>query len=157
MHLRRLNRKGVDTILATLLLVLIVIVASVIVYSWSVGVFGNVLPPPAGGREAVTLEWQAWTGNSNVTLFIRDTGSAVTTFTGYFVQDGNGNEYACISISCQGPTVTPGSLAIVKVVIPPLCSNCQLTGSNFYFQSGNVYNIILVTQKNSQFPYTILR
>ncbi|TMI51041.1 hypothetical protein E6H22_00225 [Candidatus Bathyarchaeota archaeon] len=44
MHTRRWNRKGIDTILASLLLVVIVVVMSVIVYSWSMGVFGSILP-----------------------------------------------------------------------------------------------------------------
>src|SRR3989454_9384017 len=48
---RHYDRKGLDTIIATLLLVVIVVVMTVIVYSWSLGVFGAILPTPPTGRE----------------------------------------------------------------------------------------------------------
>src|SRR5207302_5786346 len=40
------NKKGIDTILAALLMVVIVVVASVMVYAWSTGLLGTLLVKP---------------------------------------------------------------------------------------------------------------
>src|SRR6266566_3337900 len=71
---RHYDRKGLDTIIATLLLVVIVVVMTVIVYSWSLGVFGAILPTPPTGREILTIENQGFdTTNMKLTLFLRTT------------------------------------------------------------------------------------
>ena len=155
---RRWNRKGIETILATLLLVVIITVTSVIVYTWSLGVFGAALPAPPKGREILSFENAAFSPtNNNVTLYLRNTGTAITSLTSYYVSDLNGNEYA--RISWQGPTITPTSLGQVVILIPPACSgtNCRLTGTAFSFQSGNIYTITIGTARNNQFSFSILR
>ena len=91
MHTRRWNRRGIETIIAGLLLVVIVVVTSVMIYSWSMGIFGSVLPAPPSGRENLVLENQAFT-SATVTLFLRNTGTAVTTLVSYYVKDMNGSQ-----------------------------------------------------------------
>jgi FlaG/FlaF family flagellin (archaellin) len=153
---RRYDRKGVDTIVATLLLVVIVVVMTVIVYSWSLGVFGNILPAPPSGREILTIENQGFDNtNMNMTLYLRNTGSTPTTLVSYYVQDQNGNQYSRTSWSV--PTVAPTSLAKVFILINTACGTCTHTGSSFTFQSGNSYTITLITQRNNQFSFTIIR
>ena len=156
MLLRRYNRKGLDTILATLLLVVIVVVMTVIVYSWSLGVFGSVLPAPPTGREILTIENQGFDStNMNMTLYLRDTGSTPTTLASYYVQDQNGNQYSRTAWP-NNPT-QPGSLAKVFILINTACSSCGHTGASFQFQAGNSYTITLITQRNNQFSFTIVR
>lgn len=153
---RHYNRKGLDTILATLLLVVIVVVMTVIVYSWSQGVFGAILPAPPTGREILTVENQGFDStNMNMTLYLRNTGSTPTTLASYYVQDQNGNQYA--RTTWANNPVQPGSLTKVFLLINSACSNCAQTGSSFQFQAGNSYTISLVTQKNNQFSFTIVR
>jgi hypothetical protein len=158
LHHRRWNRKGVETILAALLLVVIVVVMSVIIFTWSTGVFGSILPAPTNGKEVLVLENQAYnTANNNVTLYLRNTGTITTTLVSYYIQDLNGNECAKTSGWSQGP-YTPTQLAIVPLGIPSLPSTyCTWTGTPFTFQSGNTYTVTVVTSHNNQFSFTIQR
>lgn len=159
MHLRRYNRKGLDTILATLLLVVIVVAMTVIVYTWSLGIFGNIIPSPPSGREILTIENQGFDPNNmKLTLYLRNTGSTPTTLASYYVQDQNGNQYA--RTSWPVPSTPPTSLVNGTGVFLPinaLCNSCSHTGNSFTFQSGNSYTITLITQRNNQFSFTIIR
>jgi FlaG/FlaF family flagellin (archaellin) len=153
---RRYNRKGVDTIVAALLLVVIVVAMTVMVYSWSLGIFGNILPAPPSGREILTIENQGFDNtNMNMTLYLRNTGSTPITLVSYYVQDQNGNQYSKTQWSV--PTVAPTTLAKVFILINTACISCTHTGSSFTFQSGNSYTITLITQRNNQFSFTIIR
>jgi hypothetical protein len=159
MRLRRFNHKGLDTILATLLLVVIVVVMTVIVYSWSLGVFGNILPAPPTGREILTIENQGFDpSNMRLTLFLRNTGSTPTTLASYYIQDQNGNQYA--RTTWPVPSTQPASIVNGTGVFLPintLCSSCTHTGGQFTFQPGNSYTITIITQRNNQFAFTIIR
>ena len=159
MHLRRYNRKGLDTILATLLLVVIVVAMTVIVYTWSTGVFGNILPAPPTGREILTIENQGFdASNMKLTLFLRNTGSTPTTLVSYYIQDQDGNQYARTSWAV--PPASSSSIVNSTGVFLPInsaCTGCTKTGNSFTFQSGNSYTITLITQRNNQFSFTIVR
>ena len=153
---RHYNRKGLDSILATLLLVVIVVVMTVIVYSWSQGVFGAILPAPPTGREILTIENQGFDNtNMNMTLYLRNTGSSPITLASYYVQDQNGNQYS--RTTWPNTAVAPANLAKVFILINTACSSCGQVGSSFQFQAGNSYTITLVTQRNNQFSFTIVR
>ncbi len=155
MHSRRWNRKGVETILAALLLVVIVVVMSVIIFVWSTGAFGSILPPPANGKEVLVLENQGYnTANNNVTLYLRNTGTAIVTLVSYYVQDLNGNECAKTTNWTKGP-YSPTQLATVPLGISS--GYCTWTGTPFTFQSGNVYTVTVATSHNNQFSFTIQR
>jgi hypothetical protein len=151
------NHKGIETILAGLLMVVIVVVMSVMIYSWSTGVFGAILPAPPSGRENLIIENQGFY-NNNVTLFLRNTGTTTVTLVSYYVQDLYGDQYSRQSW-IGGPIISPTGLGQAHVQIQPQCSSatCPLTGSAFTFQPGNSYNIIVVTSRNNQFTFTLLR
>ena len=156
MRARRWNRKGIETILAALLMVVIVVVMSVMIYSWSTGVFGAILPAPPSGRENLIIENQAFY-NNNVTLFLRNTGTSTVTLVSYYVEDLNGNQYSRQSW-IGGPIISPTNLGQAYVQIQPQCAStsCPLTGSAFTFQRGNSYNVIVVTSRNNQFTFSLL-
>jgi FlaG/FlaF family flagellin (archaellin) len=156
---RHYNRKGLDTILATLLLVVIVVVMTVIVHSWSLGVFGNILPAPPTGREILTIENQGFdSSNMKLTLYLRNTGSTPITLASYYIQDQNGNQYARTTWAV--PPTSPSSIVNGTGVFLPIntaCTGCTNTGNPFTFQSGNSYTITIITQRNNQFSFTIIR
>jgi hypothetical protein len=155
MHPRRSDKKAIETILAALLMVVIVVVMSVIIYSWSQGIFGAILPTPNGGKEILTFENAGYNAqNNNITLYLRNTGTSPTTLVSYFVQDLSGNECAKTTGWTKGP-YSPSQLAIVPLAISsPACS---WTGTPFTFQSGNVYAVTLVTSHGAQFSFTVQR
>ena len=157
MRVRRWNQSGIETILAALLLVVIVVVMSVMVYSWSLGIFGSALPVPPSGKEIFVLENQAFPSNSNMTLFLRNTGTAMSSFVSYYVQDLYGNQCSKTT-GWQTGLIAPGNLAQAYLAIPAPPSNyCTWNGTPFTYQKGNGYVITLITARNNQFSFTILR
>ena len=158
MHSRRWNRKGVETILAALLLVVIVAVMAAIVFTWSHGVFGSILPAPTNGHESLVLENQGYnTANNSTTLYLRNIGNIPTTLASYYIQDSNRDQCAKPTGWTQGP-YAPSQLAIVQLSIPsPPSTYCTWTGTPFTFQPGNTYTVIVVTSHNDQFSFTIQR
>src|SRR5437867_8358648 len=100
------NRKGIDTILAALLMVVIVVVASVMVYAWSTGLLGALLVTPTAGKEAINIENSAFSANNTqVTLYLRNTGSASISLITYYVKDNAGNQYS--RTGWTGPSIAP--------------------------------------------------
>ncbi len=156
MHYRHDNRKGVNTIVHTPLLIVIVVGMTVIVYTWSLGIFGSILPPPPTGREILTIENQGFDNtNTNMTLYIRNTGSTPTTLASYYITDQNNNQYA--QTNWPNNPINPTTLTKVYLLINTACPSCGHTGNSFTFQTGNSYTITLVTQRNNQFSFTIVR
>ena len=156
---RHYNRKGVDTILATLLLVVIVVAMTVIVYSWSQGALGAILPAPPTGREILTIENQGFDPNNmKLTLYLRNTGSTPITLASYYIQDQSGDQYARTTWTV--PSTPPANIVNGTGVFLPIntaCSSCTHAGNQFTFQPGNSYTITIITQRNNQFSYTVIR
>jgi FlaG/FlaF family flagellin (archaellin) len=165
------NKKGIDTILAALLMVVIVVVASVMVYAWSTGLLGTLLVTPQTGKEAMNFENSAFNSNVNVTLDLRNTGSSSIVLNSYYVKDSGGNQWSRLTwqtdSSGQHPgAIAPNALGIVYVSIgtTPIgtggaCgSGCTQTGSTFtQFSTGFSYTVVVVTSRNNQFSFTVTK
>lgn len=161
------SKKGIDTIIASLLMVVIVVVASVMVFMYSTGLFGALLVAPKTATENISLEYALFSPtNNNVTLYIRNTGSTTITLKSYYVQDSASEVYARIKWS-TGPAIAPGPFSPhsqpaqpPQVLIGSTCGgNCTYSGagSGFTFVPGNPYTIILVTAINTQFSLQVIR
>jgi flagellin-like protein len=164
------NKKGINTILASLLMVVIVVVAAVMVYAWSTGLLGTLLVHPTTGQENLALEACSpcsFTSGTNVTMSIRELGTVNVTLTSYFVKDSSGNQYSRISWTGQNtpPVIAPNQVQGIIVLIgttvttpPTTCgSSCTLTGNAFTFNSGYSYTITMVTSRNTQFSFSVTR
>ena len=166
------DKKGINTILASLLMVVIVVVASVMVYAWSTGLLGTLLVTPQTGKEVMNIENSAFNSNYNVTLDLRNTGSASITLNSYYVKDSNGNQWSRLTWQTdaggQHPAaIAPNALGIVYVSIGlgptgagGQCGGswCTQTGSSFtQFSNGFSYTIVVVTSRNNQFSFTVTR
>ncbi len=149
------NKRGIDTILAALLMVVIVVVASVMVYAWSTGLLGGLLVTPTTGKEALSLENTAWSTNSNVTLYLRNVGSATINLVSYYVKDASGNQYS--RLTWTGPTMAPNALGATIIVISTACGSSCTGGATFTFSSGSAYTFTVVTSRNNQFVFTATR
>ncbi len=146
------DKKGINTILAALLMVVIVVVASVMVYAWSTGLLGSLLVTPNVGKEALTMNTYAFPNNSNVTLYVQNAGSVAVTFTTYYVKNATGAQYAQ-SAYTWGPSIQPNSVAIVQIGLGGSFSS----GATYTFVSGNQYTVTLVTSRNNQFQFSVTR
>jgi hypothetical protein len=161
----RENKRGIDQIMAALLMVVIVVVASVMVFVYSTGLFGALLVAPTTATENISLEYAYFTpSNNNVTLSIRNTGSSPITFKSYYVKDSSGDDYARVSwatgLSPQIGSFAPKALASPTpiVLISTACgASCTYSGTAFTFVPGQVYTVVLVTTKNTQFSVQIIR
>src|SRR5260370_29417273 len=164
------NKKGINTILASLLMVVIVVVASVMVYAWSTGLLGTLLVTPNTGKEAMNIENYAFNSVYNVTLDLRNTGSASITLNTYYFKDTSGNQWSRLTLqtdsSGQHPAaITPNALGIVYVSIGngatgsgcQCGSGCTPTGTFTQFSTGFSYTIVVVTSRNDQFSFTVTK
>lgn len=159
--IRRLfkNTKGIDTILAALLMVVIVVVASVMVYAWSTGLLGALLVTPSTGKEALNMENSAFATNStSATIYIRNTGSATISLVTYYVKDSANNQWS--RTSWVGPVMAPNQLGTAAINIAGSCTACTPPATSGAFQTyvaGNSYTVVVVTSRNNQFTFTIVR
>ncbi len=129
-------------------MILIVVIASVMVYAYATG-------PQKVATESISLEYWSFPSNNTVNLSIRDIGTTPITLKSYYVNDYTGNQYT--RANWQGPTFNATSQANAIIVISSSCPSCTSTGTQFVFQSGYPYTIILVTATNEQFSFMITR
>ncbi len=154
------NRKGIDTILAALLMVVIVVVASVMVYAWSTGLLGALLVTPTAGKENLGAQPEnvAWASNgTTVSLYIRNSGSVSASLATYYVKDAASNQWA--KTTWVGPTIAVNQVVQVNIAIGLSSgATCSPSGCAFTtFQPGNSYTITVVTSRNNPFVYTVVR
>jgi hypothetical protein len=154
------NKKGINTILASLLMVVIVVVASVMVYAWSTGLLGTLLVQPNVGKEALTMDTYAFPtttnpANSNVTITLRNAGTVAVTFASYYVKNATGTTFTQAGWT-SGPTIQPNTPGLANIGIG--CAGCgSFSTSSFTFVSGNSYTVTLVTSRNNQFSFNVVR
>ena len=157
--IRRLfkNKKGIDTILAALLMVVIVVVASVMVYAWSTGLLGTLLVTPTVGKEALNIENSAFaSNNTQATLYLRNTGSASISLATYYVKDSTNNQWS--KTAWTGPSIAPNALGTVVINIGTGCCTYSGTANAFNtFATGNSYTVLAITSRNNQFSFTVTR
>jgi len=158
------NKKGIDTILAALLMVVIVVVASVMVYAWSTGLLGTLLVQPNVGKEALNMDSYSFPSTTNVTLYIRDSGSVAVNFATYYVKDNLGNSWQLQNWSPTGTPIQPNAVLALNLAIGSGAggcgSGCQYTGTSGGFATfvgGNSYTVLLVTTRNNQFSFTVTK
>jgi len=151
------SKKGINTILASLLMVVIVVVASVMVYAWSTGLLGTLLVQPNVGKEALTMDTFAFPSNNNVTLTLRNAGTVAVTFSSYYVKNATGTTYTQSGWT-WGPTIQPNAPGLANIGITAGFVGCgSFSTSSFTFVSGNSYTVTLVTSRNNQFNFNVIR
>ena len=128
----------------------------------------NPPPPTNTGREALNLENSAFNSNYNVTLYIRNTGTATVFPTNYYVKDASGNQYFRSNWANDTGYNHPAAIAVNNLGVfditigtgtsPPQCgTSCSLSGTPFQFISGYSYTITIITSRNNQFTFTVVR
>jgi hypothetical protein len=148
------DKKGIQTILAALLMVVIVVVASVMVYAWSTGLLGTLLVQPNVGKEALNMNTYSFPTNNNVTLIVQNSGSVAITFTAYYVKNSTGTTWTQSSYG-WAPTIQPNAPGTVQIGLS--VTGGSFSSSSFYFVNGNAYTVTLVTSRNNQFQFTVTR
>ncbi len=161
------NKKGIDTILAALLMVVIVVVASVMVYAWSTGLLGTLLVNPNNNKEGpLYADFSGFNNCSgttcyNVTINIRNAGTLSVSLTQYYITDSSGNAWARLTWS--GGPIAPNQVVPTILLIGSgttqcgsSCSYTGAVGSFTYFATGS-YTVKVVTSRNNPFSFTITK
>jgi hypothetical protein len=155
------NKKGIDTILAALLMVVIVVVASVMVYAWSTGLLSSLLVQNPVPKENMSVENFAFNANNlNISLSVRNTGSVAIAFSSYYVKDSSGNQIARLNWATDAAgmypaAINPNGLGTVNIAIGGKCPSPSCSGTApTTFASGYGYTVTLVTTRNNQFSWT---
>jgi flagellin-like protein len=154
------DKKGINTILASLLMVVIVVVAAVMVYAWSTGLLTSLLVQNPVPKESLNMDSAAFGNSTTVTLYLRNSGSAAVSFQTYYVKDSSGNTYTqSVGTWAGNPgSITPNTAAAAGVKIGSDCNPaCTLSGNTFTFTAGYSYTVTMVTSHNNQFSYTVTR
>src|SRR5437773_10907425 len=97
------DKKGIDTRHAALRIVVIVDVAAVMVYAWSTGLLSSLLVQNPVPKETLNYDSFAYGPTSNITIYIRNSGSATVNRQTYYVKDNSGNQYTSPSTWTAGP------------------------------------------------------
>lgn len=153
------NKRGIDTILASLLMVVIVVAASVMVFVYATGLFGALTQAPNLQKEALALEFASFGPNNpttNASLYLRNTGGTPITLVSYYVKNSNSSQYAKASWAGQS-TIAPTALSNPPVQILISGCGCTNTGGAFTFNVGYSYTITLLSSRGSQFSYSVVR
>ena len=162
------NKKGIDTILAALLMVVIVVVASVMVYAWSTGLLGSLMGNGTGnvGKDALSLESNGFNTNYNLTMSLRNQGTSSVTLASYYIKDSAGNQWGRLNwqtdTSPNHPLAIPaGAVGNVFILLggsgPCNASSCTSTGTAFAFTQGSTYYVTIITARGTQFQYTTVQ
>ncbi len=138
LHELRINRKGLSTILASLLLVVIVVIASVIVYAWSTGLIGSLLVGTPSVKEAVSMDSYTCSSASvgSCTLQLRNVGTTSITLQSAYINGAPWTGFSSTSISVNTVSAVP----------------VTISGAT----AGLSYEIKLVTVRGTQFTFNVV-
>ena len=100
-------------------------------------------------RESLIFESFYMVSGTNVTLSIRNPGTASVAFTSYAVKDAAGDQY--LLNGWEGLIIGPNTQLSVNILIGSSCPNCVLTGSPFTFTPGD--GITLTTSRGNPFTF----
>jgi len=112
MRLRK-NKRGISTILAALLLVVISIVSGVIVYAWATGLLGSLMGPPPAVGETLTMDSYHWETDGDLVLYIRNAGEASVTIDKVYAR---GEMLSATAYTCTVDGATTNDIGIDKVM-----------------------------------------
>jgi hypothetical protein len=106
-------------------------------------------------QEHISIDAFSFTSSTNVTLYVRNTGTVSVQLTAYSVKDASGDSYSLATFA--GPTIPPNQVVAVSFTIGSSCTGCTLSGNAFTFMAGYSYSIIITTARNNFFTFTATR
>jgi len=136
---RKLNRKAISPVIATLLMIAIAVAASILVYVWSMGLVGS-LQGTGGQQTREQLIMEAYVATATpFTLYIRNVGPTTSVIAAVYVEG--------ISASFGGSiTYAPGSTG--TLIVTP--------SSSITLTPGAAYVVKIVTASGAVFSYSII-
>ena len=139
---RRVSRKAVSPVVATVILVLISVVAGVMLWLWVSGFTSAATAQQPALNERIKIEAVQVSG-SQVTVYVRNVGSVAVKINGTYLYDYAGT---CIGVNTNTNLgLTPGQAGSVKV-----------TAEGVTPKSGYTYSVKAVTEHGVEASYTFV-
>jgi len=143
-------KRGIEPIVAAILLIVITVVAAVLLYMW----FSGYLTATTGRVSSMSSpeEFQVVAANlsksSGLNAYVQNTGSTTIKITGVYILNATTNSLICsVSIGSTPISIPPGSTA--KVTNSTIFSSCGL-------QVGRNYLIKFVTTEGTQYTVSVV-
>jgi flagellin-like protein len=137
---RKLNRKAISPVIATLLMIAIAVAASILVYVWSMGLVGS-LQGTGGQQTREQLIMEAYNAASTAqnqiwTLYMRNVGPTKVAVAAVYIEGTSAN-FVPFSLD-------PGSSGILSVSLP------------INVKPGAAYTVKVVTVSGAVFSYSVI-
>ena len=137
---RKLNRKAISPVIATLLMIAIAVAASILVYVWSMGLVGS-LQGTGGQQTREQLIMEAYVASATpFTLYIRNVGPTTSVIAAVYVEGIPASSFV------GDLTYAPGSTGTLKVT----------PSSSITLTPGAAYVVKIVTASGAVFSYSII-
>src|SRR5437588_6336661 len=162
LHHFRIVKQPIHTFIASPFTTLFRSVAAVMVYAWSTGLLSSLLVQNPVPKESLNYDSFAFTNNTALTVYIRNSGSAAVSLQTYYVKNSTGAQY---TQSNAGPWNSAGGVALtmqpnaVQATVISIAGGCNpactpsTVGGFTTFIGGNQYTITVVTTRNNQFTW----
>ncbi|MGC8584158.1 MAG: flagellar biosynthesis protein FlaG [Thermoproteus sp.] len=159
-----MKMKGIEPIVAAVLLIVLAVVGAVLLYLWFAGYVTQATTQASqiSATERLSIEAASLSSTATANLEIRNLGgNNVSLSTAYLLQPGSSSPL-CISSSItiyNGPTTSSGT-ASPAVLYPGkvqlvTIGFVSMSGTTCTITSGYTYVIKLVTQQGTQFAVTV--
>ena len=150
----RRNLKGISPIFATLILIAIVVIASVVVYMFTSGTFSTLTGTGTGATERVSVLVASITvkgaGTSAVSVYAESKNGVNVSVSSIIIRDANGKVVTTVNPS---PT-TPYSKSIPSSGNLVQIGSGQLTLTSV--TKGNAYSLTVISTRGSSFTSSII-
>ena len=145
--------RGLEPIVAAVLLIVVAVIGAVLVYLWFAGYVTKATSQAESmaASEKLKIEAASLTaagnGSGTATLYIRNLGGdAVKVVDAYVFKPGSTNVLCkASSVSASPSPIQPGELSTITVSLP---DTCRIT-------AGYDYVVKIVTQKGTEFAVTV--
>jgi flagellin-like protein len=139
---RKLNRKAISPVIATLLMIAIAVAASILVYVWSMGLVGS-LQGTGGQQTREQLIMEAYVATNTTkgetwTLYMRNVGPTTAKVAAVYIE-GISADFSPTDFS-----LTPGGSGQLTVTLP------------MNVNPGAAYTVKIVTASGAVFSYSVI-
>jgi len=135
-------RKGVSPVIATVLLILVAVAATVIIWTWVSGAAANNPTSQPALQEKITIDAVKYiSGDNQVTIYVTNLGPTTVTITAGYVLDANNGTAVCQSTFTTNNQIDPQSTQSFTVT----CTNS--------LEAGRPYTAKVVTSNGVSATY----
>jgi FlaG/FlaF family flagellin (archaellin) len=138
--------KGLEPIVAAVLLIVVAVIGAVLVYLWFAGYITKSTSQAEQMTASEKLKIEAATLTaSSVTLYIRNIGGDTVTLVQLYIFRPGSMSALCTATPTSPISITPGSVETVTVSLPTACG----------INAGYDYVVKIITRKGTEFAVTV--